>query len=88
MGYMVQSEDLEDKVTIHEVFVDNCCFHSSCFNAVVKLNRLIVLLPCTNLLKVRACQYLCTFRLFNLDFQLDVNQSLHPPLKQSRLWWV
>lgn len=43
VGYMVQSEDAEDKVTIHEVFVDNCCFHSSCFNAVVKLNRLIVL---------------------------------------------
>lgn len=43
MIYMVQHEDSKDKVTIHEVFVDNYCFHSLYFNAMVKLIKLITL---------------------------------------------
>ena len=43
MVYTVQYEDSKDKVTIHEVFVDNYCFHSLCFNATVKLKKLIAL---------------------------------------------
>lgn len=53
--YIVEYEDSKDKVTIHEVFVDNYCFHSLYFSAMVKLNKLIALETSSSLYKPSNC---------------------------------
>lgn len=47
----VHYEHSKDKVTVNEVFVDNSCFHSLCFSAMVKLDKLITLETLSSLYK-------------------------------------
>jgi len=62
----VQYEGSEDKVTVHEVFVDNYSFHSLYFSAVLKLNKLITLETPSSLYKPSEYERLSIFLYFQV----------------------
>lgn len=85
MVYTVHYEDCKGKVTAHEVFVDNYCFHSLCFSATVKLNKLITLETLSSLYKPSNYEGLSISLYLQVTcvfiWKAEAKQRLHPHLR-------